>query len=344
MAKSHKKKRLEARFGSKQNAQKIGAKANSKASSELENTNLQATAKRGFYYTYYKQLLIIPFLLLVIALVVLGVNYVQTGTIINGDITLRGGTSIIVTQDLAELDGLTADGMQAQLQERFPAADFDIRTLRQLTKVTGFEISADITDEQDIVAFRLALTDIIPGLTNDEVGENLGIKGASIGASFFKQISWALLAAFILMGIVIFIQFKVPIPSLAVILAAFSDIVITLAIVNILGIKLSTAGVAAFLMLIGYSVDTDVLLSTRVLKNKSGTVYSRIISAMKIGLTMNITTLAAVTVGMIVSQSATISQIMTILFIGLWVDMINTWIQNAGILRWYAEKKEGVAK
>ncbi len=339
MAKSHKKKRLEARFGSKQKDSKLGAEAK-----QITPEVVGKVGKRNFYEKYYKQLLIIPFALLVIALVVLGINFAQTGSIINGDITLKGGTNIIVTQDLAMLDGFSADGLELSLQERFPDAVFDIRTLRQLTQLTGFEISADITGDDAIDEFRLALTEIIPGLTNEEIGANIGIKGASIGTSFFRQIAWALIAAFILMGVVIFIQFRDPIPSFAVILAAFSDIVITLAIVNLLGIKLSTAGIAAFLMLIGYSVDTDVLLSTKVLKNKTGTVYSRVISAMKTGLTMNVTTLAAVTVGMIVSQSATISQIMTILFIGLWIDMINTWIQNAGILRWYTEKKEGKSK
>ncbi len=338
MAKSHKKKRLEARFGLKQKAVKVGKKSKKEAMVSPEET--EKRVKTNFYEKHYKQLLIIPFTLLIVALIVLSVNYAKHGELAARDITLKGGINIFVTNSLAPVENLTAAGLKSALQERFPHALFDIRTLRQLTEITGFEISADITDDAQIEAFKTALSEIIPGLTPKEISNNMGIKGASIGASFFRQIMWALLAAFILMGIVVFIQFKVPIPSLAVILAAFSDITITLAIVSLLGIKLSTAGVAAFLMLIGYSVDTDVLLSTRVLKNKKGSVYSRIIRAMKTGLTMNFTTLAAVTVGMIVSESQTITQIMTIIFIGLWVDMINTWIQNAGILRWYAEKKE----
>ena len=93
-------------------------------------------------------------------------------------------------------------------------------------------------------------------------------------------------------------------------------------------------------MLIGYSVDTDILLSTRVLKRKEGTVMDRIYSAMKTGLTMNITTITALIVGLILSESEVISQIMIILLIGLFVDIINTWIQNVGILRMYLEKKK----
>ena len=55
-------------------------------------------------------------------------------------------------------------------------------------------------------------------------------------------------------------------PSIAVIFAAFSDIVFALVIVDFMEIKLSAAGIAAFLMLIGYSVDTDILLTSRALK------------------------------------------------------------------------------
>ena len=142
------------------------------------------------------------------------------------------------------------------------------------------------------------------------------------------------------MGLVVLLYFRTIIPSLAVILAAFSDIVVTLAIFNLTGIKLSTAGIAAFLMLIGYSVDTDILLSTRLLKRKEGTIMDRVYGAMKTGLTMSTTTLVAIGVALIFVGSEVVKQIMIILFIGLLVDLVMTWIQNVGVLRLYLEKKK----
>ena len=44
------------------------------------------------------------------------------------------------------------------------------------------------------------------------------------------------------------------------------------------------------------------------------------------------------------TQSEVITQIMLILSIGLLLDIPNTWIQNAGILRWYLEWKEARTK
>ena len=150
----------------------------------------------------------------------------------------------------------------------------------------------------------------------------------------------ALLVAFLLMSIVVFIYFRTFIPSVAVIAAAFSDIVVTLAIFNLTGLKLSTAGVAAFLMLIGFSVDTDMVLSTRLLKRTEGTVMERIYGATKTGLTMIFTTLAAIITTLFFVQSEVIKQIMIVLLIGLLVDFIMTWIQNVGILRLYLEKRK----
>lgn len=335
MAKSHKKKRLEQRFGKKTVS----------SNQVFETVKEEPVAsvgreKKSFFDKYYKQLLIIPFLLLVAAIVVIGVQGATTGDFVNRGISLKGGTAIELTDTMISLDSLDISSLENHLQEQFPKAEFNIRLQRQLSEVSGIEIETDISEKAEVDQLKSSLLSYFPDLDQNEVNDNVKTSGSVLGASFFKQVLWAMLVAFVLMGIVIFIQFKVPVPSFAVMLAAFSDIVITLAVIDLLGIKLSTAGIAAFLMLIGYSVDTDVLLSSRVLKSTHGTVSQRITSAMKTGLTMNITTLAAVGVGLLVANSQTLIQIMTILFIGLLADMINTWIQNAGILRWYMEKKE----
>ncbi len=164
----------------------------------------------------------------------------------------------------------------------------------------------------------------------------------SVAASFliFQAAGIGAVAAAIVLGLGLAWLFsRYSPPSGMVILCAFSDIVGTLAVVNLLGIKVSTAGVAAFLMLIGYSVDTDILLSTRVLKHKHGTVYERVISSLKTGVTMSISSAAAALIGLLVSQAPTIREIMLIIFIGLTLDIIFTWIQNVGLLRWYIEKR-----
>ena len=114
-----------------------------------------------------------------------------------------------------------------------------------------------------------------------------------------------------------------------------------LALIDYLGIKLSAAGIAAFLMLVGYSVDTDILLTTRALKNHEGTLNSRIYRAFKTGILMTTTAIFAVIPAffIITGLPDSFRQIFLILALGLFADIINTWMTNAGIIKWYTVKK-----
>ncbi|MFH1849643.1 MAG: protein translocase subunit SecF [archaeon] len=283
-----------------------------------------------FYEKKYMLLMIIPLVLLILALAQIGVQYATTGDFLNKGVSLKGGITVTIPTD----EQLDARDIQGFLEDEFPGLDINVRVLKSVGELVGISIEAD-ADTGQMNDFLRAIEEKT-GISKDLFGiEQIG---SSLGDSFFRETLFAIMIAFLFMGIVVFFYFRTVVPSVAVILAAFSDIVITLAIVNLLGIKLSSSGIAAFLMLIGYSVDTDILLSTKVLKRKEGTVSERVYSAMKTGMTMTMTTIAAVTVGLIFSKSAVLQQIMTILLIGLIVDIINTWIQNVGIIRWYMDR------
>jgi preprotein translocase subunit SecF len=138
------------------------------------------------------------------------------------------------------------------------------------------------------------------------------------------------------------------VPSIAVVVSAFSDIIIAAAFMNVAGIELSLGTVAALLMIIGYSVDSDILLNTRVLKRR-GTPQESITSAMHTGVTMTTTTLAALIVMYLVStysyllssslsQINLLSNISIVLIFGLVADLMNTWMLNTSILRWHVTK------
>jgi preprotein translocase subunit SecF len=176
-------------------------------------------------------------------------------------------------------------------------------------------------------------------------GETWGQKTITIALSLIEAVliwyadGWLASILALLTAIALFYMYiRYSIPSTAVILAAFSTICFTIAVVDLMQMRISTAGIAAFLMLIGYSVDTDILLSTRVLKSHAGTVYERIVSTMKTGITMTGTTFTAAMIALIFGQSDVIKEIMTIIAIGIIADIFYTWIQNAGILRIYLEK------
>jgi len=162
-----------------------------------------------------------------------------------------------------------------------------------------------------------------------------------LSKDFYRQLVIALIISFILMTIVVFILFKTFVPSAAVIFAIFADIVMPLALIDFLEIKISAAGIAAFLMLVGYSVDTDILLTSRALKTREGSLNSRIFRAFKTGSLMTLTALAAVLPAFFIVTGLPDSfrQIFLILAMGLFADLINTWLTNASIIKWYCTRK-----
>ena len=288
---------------------------------------------KDIYENQYKKLLIIPFAILLLAFIQIGYQLAATGDFIHRDVSLKGGVTVTIPTE-QEIDILT---LENAISLDFPNNDVGIKSISQFGIQTGVIVEADISQEG-----ANKLLDSIKKNIGKELNENdysVEIVGSSLGASFFRETISALGIAFVFMAIVVFLYFRTFVPSAAVILAAFSNMVVTLAILNLLGVKISAAGIAAVLMLIGYSVDTDILLSTRLLKRKEGTEMERIYGAISTGIMMTLTTLAAVTIGLIFTQSEVIRQIMIILFIGLLADLVNTWIQNVGILRLYLEKK-----
>ncbi|MBN2458466.1 protein translocase subunit SecF [Candidatus Woesearchaeota archaeon] len=317
---------VKASFGSGHEKKGVEIKPDSNTDYKRSNRFLE------LYDKQYKKLLIIPFVILLFAIGQLVYQSSVTGDFMNKGVSLKGGVTITVP---VSQDGFDILEFEKFLKTENPDYDINARAITSIGSLEGVLIESDASTKEESDGL---ISSISKYTKVEQEDMSINIIGSSLGASFFTQTFYAMIIAFIFMGGVVFLYFRTVAPSLAVILAAFSDIVVTLAIVNVLGIKLSTAGIAAFLMLIGYSIDTDILLSTRVLKQKEGDVFTRVVNALKTGLTMNITTLIALFVAMILSDSEVLSQIMTILFIGLLVDIINTWIQNVGILRIYLER------
>lgn len=131
-------------------------------------------------------------------------------------------------------------------------------------------------------------------------------------------------------------------PSIAVLIAAFADILFTLVTINIFGMKIASGGIIAFLMLIGYSVGTDVLLTSRVLRRKNESVNSACFGAFKTGIMMTLTAIASIFIGLLFVYrfETVLNQIFIIILIGLFYDIINTWLTNVWLIKWYVESRD----
>lgn len=287
-------------------------------------------SNRNWYDKNYKLLLFIPLVIIVLSLVYLVVSYNQTGDIIKRDVSLAGGTTLTLEGDVDSAK------LESELKNTISDVSFkklsDLRTGKQI----AFIIETSESPEQ-----LTSQVESILGYNLTKEDYSVEFTGSSLSENFYKQLLSALIISFILMALVIFIMFRSVVPSTAIVFAAFADILMPLAILNYLEVRVSAAGIAAFLMLIGYCVDTNILLTTRALKKKEGTLNERLAGAFNTGILMNLTALFAVLPAffLITGLPDSFKQIFLILALGLSADIINTWLTNASIIKWYCEKK-----
>jgi len=269
------------------------------------------------------QLVIIPLVLLVISLVLLALNMVTTGMPVTPGIDFSGGTAVtVITTD-------TRDQIQATFSG-YPLIDISEGVNN------GKFLKFSSMDDVKFRSMTSLITQKYPDAKIDQIGE-------SFGKTLQYQAVVALVFSFIGMSMVIFLAFRTFVPAAAVVLSAFADMVMTAAAMNLIGIPLSLGTVAALLMLIGYSVDSDILLTNRVLK-RQGKLNEKLSGAFQTGIIMTTTTLAATAAMLIVAWLGSVQILMDIsavLLIGLVFDILNTWLTNVGILKWYVQKGGG---
>ncbi|HOT04260.1 MAG TPA: protein translocase subunit SecF [Methanolinea sp.] len=270
-----------------------------------------------------RQMVMIPMVILILSLAILGYNMATTGMPVRPGIDFSGGTAVTL---------FTTD-TPGQLEQKFQG--YPLLSVGEGVN-NGKYLKFGPMDDASLQALALLIGAEYPDAKIDQIG-------ASFGKTLQEQALIALIISFIGMAIVVFLAFRTLVPAVAVIFCAFTDIAMTAAGMSLVGIDLSLPTVAALLMLIGYSVDSDILLTMRVLK-RQGKLEEKLSGAFQTGIIMTTTTLAAVAAMWVVAfagQITVIWEIATVLLIGLVLDMMNTWLTNAGIIKWYVLKRGG---
>ena len=270
----------------------------------------------------YKTLIAIPVAITVIALILVAVLGINEG------IELKGGTTAVLQLEKP----ISENNLESLISSSLGNPTVDV------TSIKNNQATVEIAGDTDVVKLSSALSGTATITSYRQVGPVLGEEAMT-------QVYYALAFAFLFMSITVFIIFRNFVPSMAVIFAALSDIIIALGGMSLFGIPLSVASVGALLMLIGYSVDTDILLTTRILKRKEGTVTERAVEAMKTGFTMAAAAIGSmvalyVVVMVFIPAAQTLADIAAVLIIGLAADILTTWLMNLGILRWYLEARK----
>ena len=280
-----------------------------------------------------KQIMLVPIAIVILALISLGATYLSTGSPVKLGIEFTGGTLVTVPSTESE------EKVAAEFAS-YPMVDIRNVGSRYMLQF------GPMSESEYTQLAKLANAKF----DSPEIRHSGPIYSKELQAQVIRYLP----LSFLLMAIVVFLVFREPMISLLVVICAIADILIAAASMNLTGVQLSLGTVAALLMLIGYSVDTDILLSMRVLKRK-GSVEEKIKGAMGTGLMMTGTTIAAVFSLIMVSnflylivpsftRMDIIADMSTVLIFGLAADIFNTWVTNAQGLRWYVNRPKKVAR
>jgi preprotein translocase subunit SecF len=169
----------------------------------------------------------------------------------------------------------------------------------------------------------------------------------SLSEFFVQKTEEVVIWSFVLTAIVVIAIFRSFIPSVAVLAGALADITIALGGMGLFQIPLTLSSIAALLMLIGFSLDTDILLTTKVLKRTGGTPKDRAYEAMKTGIMMAFVSIIGFSILLALSfftQISTYYYISAVAIFGLVGDIFATWCTNAVILLWDVERRAGEKK
>lgn len=264
--------------------------------------------------------LAISTLMIITAMCYLYYVYQTTGDIVERGIEFKGGYSYQVYYE-----GNLPQTLVTSLQNEYPG--IKIRIIEG-NNILSIEYNKDVDIETILKNKGVNVTGVTKRMVSSMLSE-----------TFWKIAIKLIIVAYLLVMVVVFITFRTFVPSLAIVLAGLSDIIIALVGMNLFNIPLTSASLTALLILIGYSVDTDILLTTRVLKEKPKEVDKALVNAAKTGLTMTLTSLAGMLSLYLIGLAPVLRQIALVIIFGLLADIIFTWLQNASIIKIYVVRK-----
>lgn len=303
---------------------------------------------KTWFDKHYMKTLAVPIILFLIACFSFGYHYKTTGDWFDRGIEFGGGT--IVTLDWNPAWG-SVQNPRALEQELSTNLGIEV-SVQELREYTGgatmalvVESGSEFNSSQLTGAVTEAVEKTLPsGATIMEEDYSVRYVKPALGSAFFSSAMKQIAIAFVLLGIVVFFVFKSPMVSVITLSCAFLNLFEAFALINILGLKLSSGTFTALLGIIAYSVDDNVLIATKLLKNKNKKPIDNAYEGVKTSAMIATAFIVALLVLYLMSSVPIIRDIAFVLMFGEIVDLLNTWFQNLPLLMWYVKDKEKKAR
>jgi len=211
------------------------------------------------FLQWRKKGFIVSAVVLVFGIAAMGWNTVQTGSWLNYGVDFAGGTLV-----------------QVEFVE--PTTENALRSAVAAQGVTGWDITRFGSDREFVVRMptdpdaEVTGADQVQAIFGEEFGaEAISIQrveavGPRVGAELQQRALFAILASFLLTLVYIAIRFEWRF-GVASVAATAHDILVTLGFLALVNMEISVATVAAFLTIVGYSLNDTIVIFDRVREN-----------------------------------------------------------------------------
>ena len=281
----------------------------------------------SFIENNYKKFLMISMVIFVIFVGAILFNYFKYGYIINKSITISGGYVTLINNNYH----ITNPEIQNTLNQ-MNITDY---VLYNTPNIIYIESGKQINET---LLINLLNQDYNISLLSTDI--SIQHYSSLVGNLIFNQFLFFVILAIVLTAFVIFIAFRASKITLNIISTILFDVIGLLAILSITKYPIGANGFIGMLMILGFAIDNNVVLSTNIVKEKEKPFIERVRMSFRVGMLMEIIALYTLLLLYFIVPEPSVDEFAFVLSVAIILDLLYYLIGNIPLYKYFEAKKE----
>ncbi|MFZ8800831.1 MAG: hypothetical protein ACO2ON_01470 [Candidatus Nanopusillus sp.] len=281
----------------------------------------------SFIENNYKKFLLLSISLFAIFVGIILFNYFKYGYIINKSITISGGYVTLINNNY----NLTNTEIQNILNQ-MNMTDYVLYSTSNIIYIAS--------RDQINGTLLISLLDQYYNISIQPSDISIQQYSSLVGELIFNQFLFFVILAMILAAFVIFIAFRVSNTTLNIISTILFDVIGLLAILSITKYPIGANGFIAMLMILGFAIDNNVVLSTNMIKEKDKPFIERVKMSFRVGMLMEIIALYTLLLLYFIVPDPSVKEFAFVLSTATILDLTYYLIGNIPLYKYFEAKKE----
>ncbi|BBL45492.1 preprotein translocase subunit SecF [Nanobdella aerobiophila] len=274
----------------------------------------------------YKKFILISIVLFLLFGSILLYNSFKNGYIINKSITISGGYITLINNNHITNTEIYNILNQMNISKYVLYNTPNIIYIESKNQINETELVNLINSEYNI---QLSPSDI-----------SIQQYSSIVGNLIFNQFAQFVIIVMMLSGFIIFLAYRISNVTLNIISTIAFDILGLLTVLSLTGYPIGANGFIAMLMILGFAIDNNVVLSTNIVKEKEKTFLERIKMSFRVGMAMEIIALYALIILYLIVPEPSVKEFSLVLSIGIIFDLLYYLIGNIPIYKYFEHRKE----